>query len=165
MANVENELSGTIVSSSTTKSSRHSKITGDFAEMLVLYWLSKSGYECAKIDHTGIDLIAARAGSPRMGISVQGRSRLAGQEKDSVNLHQFEKAREACRPFDCAPYVAIVVDRLDLICCYLMPLDHLETIAGGKATRTWAMSDDFLSARRADPQIQWFELKLHGSRW
>jgi hypothetical protein len=27
-----------------TKSSRHQKITGDFAEMLVLYWLSKSGY-------------------------------------------------------------------------------------------------------------------------
>ncbi len=36
-----------------SKSSRHSKITGDFAEHLVLYWLSKYGFECAKVDHTG----------------------------------------------------------------------------------------------------------------
>jgi len=40
------------------KSTRHSKITGDFAEALVLYWLSRSGFECARVDHTGIDLIA-----------------------------------------------------------------------------------------------------------
>ena len=52
------------------KSTRHQKITGDFAEALVLYWLSKSGYECACIDHTGIDLIAAKSdASERMGIS------------------------------------------------------------------------------------------------
>ena len=42
------------------KSSRHSKITGDFAEYLILYWLSKYGFECAKVDHTGIDLIARK---------------------------------------------------------------------------------------------------------
>jgi len=41
-----------------TKSSRHSKIAGDFGETLVLYWLSKYGFECASVDHTGIDLIA-----------------------------------------------------------------------------------------------------------
>ena len=37
------------------KSTRHSKITGDFAEGLVLYWLSKYGFECARIDHTRVD--------------------------------------------------------------------------------------------------------------
>jgi len=58
------------------KSSRHSKIVGDFAESLILYWLSKSGYECARVDHTGIDIIAAdKARQTRFGISVQGRSR------------------------------------------------------------------------------------------
>jgi len=41
-----------------TKSSRHLKIAGNFCEHLFLYWLSKSGYEVALIDHTGIDLIA-----------------------------------------------------------------------------------------------------------
>ena len=41
-----------------SKSSRHSKITGNFAEHFVLYWLSKYGFECAYVDHVGIDLIA-----------------------------------------------------------------------------------------------------------
>ena len=65
------------------KSSRHSKITGDFAESLVLYWLSKHGFESARVDHTGLDLLAR---NPRtnelMGISVKARSR-------SVLEHDF----------------------------------------------------------------------------
>ena len=40
------------------KSTRHAKITGDFGEAVVLYWLSKYGFECAPVDHTGIDIIA-----------------------------------------------------------------------------------------------------------
>jgi hypothetical protein len=32
------------------KGPNHSKITGDFAEALVVYWLSKYGFECARID-------------------------------------------------------------------------------------------------------------------
>ena len=40
------------------KSTRHAKITGDFGEAAVLYYLSSSGFECARVDHTGIDLIA-----------------------------------------------------------------------------------------------------------
>jgi len=38
------------------KSSRHSKTTGDFAERLVLYWLSKYGFECTYVDHVGVDI-------------------------------------------------------------------------------------------------------------
>jgi hypothetical protein len=58
------------------KSSRHSKITGDFAESLILYWLSKYGFESAKVDHTGIDLIARNTVTNEvMGISVKSRSR------------------------------------------------------------------------------------------
>ena len=48
------------------KSSRHSKITGNFGEALILYWLSKRGFECANVDHTGIDLIARRARESRL---------------------------------------------------------------------------------------------------
>jgi hypothetical protein len=77
------------------KSTRHNTISGDFGEALVLYWLSKFGYECARIDHTGIDLIACKTdGSERMGISVQCRSRYDGTEKESVNLHPFEDTRK-----------------------------------------------------------------------
>jgi hypothetical protein len=54
-----------------TKSSRHSKIAGDFGEALVLYWLSKYGFECAQVDHTGIDLIARNPyRNEVMGISI-----------------------------------------------------------------------------------------------
>src|SRR5262249_29162275 len=131
------------------KSTRHSKITGDFAEALVLYWLSKVGYECACVDHTGIDLIACtKDGSQRMGISVQGRSRYAGTEKRSVSLHKFEKARVPCSSFGLIPYAAIVVDGADVIRCFLLPLDHLEMIAGGKKTRVFPMNDRFLEDRR-----------------
>jgi hypothetical protein len=140
------------------KSSCHQKITGDFAEMLVLYWLSKSGYECARIDHTGVDIIAAARDGTRMGISVQCRSRTPGTENSSVNLHEFEKARAACGPFGCVPYSAVVVDRAGTISCYLLSLDYLESIAGGKSTRTWPMNEKFLKQCHDDPKIARFEL-------
>jgi hypothetical protein len=145
------------------RSTRHSKITGDFAELLVLYWLSKCGFECAKIDHTGIDLIAS-IGSVRLGISVQCRSRVLGKERDSVNLHPFEEARVPCEAFGLVPYSAIVVDRGDIVSCYLVALDYLETIAGGRTTRTWSMKEAFLQARHNDPKIAWFEL-TGSSNW
>jgi hypothetical protein len=57
------------------KSSRHSKITGDFAEALVLYWFSKHGFECARVDHTGMDIIARNPHSEELtGPSVPNRS-------------------------------------------------------------------------------------------
>jgi hypothetical protein len=141
-----------------TRSSRHSKITGDFAERLVLYWLSKSGYECVWVDHTGIDIIAAAKDGTLIGISVQCRSRIPGRARQSVSLHDFEKARVACRPFRCVPYSAIVVDRDGTISCYLLSLGHLETIAGGKKPRLWPMSDKFLKKCQNDPKIARFEL-------
>src|SRR5262249_21485925 len=114
------------------KSSNHKKITGDFAEALILYWLSRSCYECARVNHTGIDIIASYKPGKLIGISVQSRSRYSGTEKESVNLHEFEKARVACRTFKCTPYSAIVVDCGDVIRCFMLTLDHLETIATGK---------------------------------
>ena len=96
------------------KSSRHAKITGDFGEALVLYWLSRSGFECARVDHTGIDLIAKRPRSEeRLGVSVKTRSRSPGTETDSVNIGRpddFAKVAAACSAFQCVPYFAIVVD-------------------------------------------------------
>jgi hypothetical protein len=150
------------------KSSRHQKITGDFAEGLILYWLSKSGYECARVDHTGIDLIAAdKSGKKRIGISVQGRSRHSGTEKSNVNLHEFDKARVACQAFKCIPYSAIVVDGGGVIRCFLLPLDHLEKIATGKLgkQRYWLMSERFLEKCYKDRKIQRFELVLKNSNW
>jgi hypothetical protein len=89
------------------------QITGDFSEALVLYWLSRYGFECARVDHTGIDLIARnRHTSELMGISVKSRCRRAGTAASYVKITQKDvvKAKAACKTFGCVPYFAIVVD-------------------------------------------------------
>lgn len=151
------------------KSSRHSKITGDFAEGLVLYWLSKYGYECARVDHTGIDLIARNPDAPEvMGVSVKSRSRYEGTERESVNLPAsgFVKARQACEAFGCVPYYAIVVDGASVIRCFLVPLRHVEELSGGGGKmRYWQMSTRWLSRYQADPQVKGFELRTVACSW
>jgi hypothetical protein len=152
------------------KSSRHSKITGDFAERLFLYWLPKYGYECAHIDHVGIDLIGRKPQSAElMGISVKCRSRYSGTEAESVNLPSdgFEKARAACRAFMCRPYYAIVVDGADTIWGFLLPLEHLEKVAGGSddGMRYWQMTAVSLERYAADPMIERFELQTSMCTW
>ena len=152
------------------KSTRHSKITGDFAEALVLYWLSKYGYECARVDHTGIDLIARDPAGPEvMGISVKCRSRYDGTEKESINLppDEFEKARRACAAFGCVPYYAIVVDGANAIRGFLVPLTRLLEIAGGSpgGMRYWLMADRSLGAYQTDTLVQRFELHTATCSW
>src|SRR6478735_5770885 len=79
------------------KSSRHSKITGDFAEYLTLYLLSKHGFECARIDHTGMDIIARNPHTKElMGISVKSRSWEEIRANSSMNVRIDEKLTTAC---------------------------------------------------------------------
>jgi hypothetical protein len=151
------------------KSTRHSKITGDFAEAFVLCHLSKAGYECAVVDHTGIDIIAcSRDGLKRNGISVKARSRYDGTEASSINLgtDDFAKARDACKSFGCRPYYAILVDARTSIRCFLLPLDEVEAlVTGGGATRHWQMSDQFLDRYFANSGIEYLEYSLTRSSW
>ena len=37
------------------KSSRHQQIIGDFGEVIICNWLSRSGFEVTIVDHTGIE--------------------------------------------------------------------------------------------------------------
>jgi|GEM_PF-4300042 len=61
------------------KSSCHSKITSDFSEGLVLYWLSKDEFECALVDHAGVDIIGRnKKRKELMGITFKSRSRGTG---------------------------------------------------------------------------------------
>ncbi len=152
------------------KSSRHSKIAGDFAEAIVLYWLSKYGHECARVDHTGIDLIAKAPDGPDvMGISVKCRDRYKGTEHDSVNLPAdgFIKARKACEAFGCVPYYAIVVDAAAAVRCFVLPLDRVEDVTRGKpgGQRYWQMSGKKLSEYAADPLIRTFVLQTVSCSW
>jgi Holliday junction resolvase-like predicted endonuclease len=152
-----------------SKSSRHSKITGDFGEALVLYWLSKHGFECASVDHTGIDLIARNPHTKEiMGISVKSRSRNVGTESTSVDIsnENFEKAESACRAFGCIPYFAIVVDAGDSIKGFILSMAHLlELFPIGKAVCAWKMSPKFLQKYYRDRDIKVFEFQAKTKTW
>lgn len=151
------------------KSSRHSKITGDFTEHLVLYWLSKHGFECARVDHTGIDLIARNPhNNELMGISVKSRSRNPGTETASININESDisKAETACESFGCIPYFAIVSDMKDTIVCIILPVSRLRSILSDeKNIHQWKMTEQALAGYRSDPEIKMFEFKTETLSW
>ncbi|MEW6306558.1 MAG: hypothetical protein AB1705_24090 [Verrucomicrobiota bacterium] len=151
------------------KSSRHSKIAGDFGEALVLYWLSKYGFECARVDHTGIDLIARR---PRandvLGISVKTRTRSTGAEKMFVKIpaDDFDKMENACAAFGCTPYVAVVVDAGAVIRAFITSLTHfLQLFPRTKSGSGWRMSGKHLARYAKDPEVVMFEMHAETKRW
>ncbi len=151
------------------KSSRHSKITGNFAENLILYWLSKYNFECANVDHTGIDIIARNPHTKElMGISVKSRSRSTGTEGEGMVIknENFEKAKEACESFSCVPYFAIVVDEGDKIYCFILSMKKLlKMFPLGKQNITWKMKGNYLEKYYKDPEIKIFEFSHKTHSW
>lgn len=99
-----------------TKSTRHHKIIGDFGEEFLCNWLSRSGFEVAVVDHTGLDVLAYHPETGRrFGISVKSRTRGSGTEKDNVTIFSYRKANDdrkklldACKAFACEPWVAVM---------------------------------------------------------
>jgi len=68
------------------KSSRHSKVIGEFGERMICSWLSRSGFEVALVNHVGLDIIAYHPETQdRLGITVKARTRATGPHL-SVNI-------------------------------------------------------------------------------
>ena len=150
------------------KSTRHSHITGRFAEILVLYWLSRDGFECSRIDHTGIDLLAENCRTGElMGISVKSRSRYAGSESVSISWKKdYQKVDRACESFRCNPYYAIVADTGDRIRIFLLSKQRFMTVAKqGKETVHWGMTEKYLDLYQKDPEIKCIELNITVCCW
>ncbi len=151
------------------KSSRHSKITGDFGENLVLYWLSKYGFECANVDHIGIDIIARNPHTQEvMGISVKGRSRNIGTEGTSLSIpnDNFNKIQKACKAFNCIPYFAIVVDEGDKIYTFILSMEELLRIfPKGKSVCAWKMTKKHIEKYYDNPHIKIFEFNYKTRSW
>jgi hypothetical protein len=151
------------------KSTRHAKITGDFGEMAILYWLSKYGFECAQVDHTGIDIIARNPHTNEiMGISVKSRSRTEGAEDEylSIRNDNFDKAEKACAAFGCVPYFAIVVDAGETIRGFILPMTKLLTLfPKGKTASGWKMTEQYLVRYAADLEIQTFAFQTKTMKW
>jgi Holliday junction resolvase-like predicted endonuclease len=152
-----------------SKSSRHSKITGDFAESLVLYWLSKYGFECARVDHTGIDLIARQPKSTEvMGISVKSRSRQAGREGSYLSIpnEHLGKVGEACEAFLCKPYFSLVVDEPDCIWLFILAMARLlELFPKGQRCVAWKMTPTWVDRYVSDPQIATVRFRHETLTW
>jgi len=152
-----------------SKSSRHTKITGKFGESLILYWLSKYGFECSLVDHTGIDIIARNPHTQEiMGISVKSRSRTTGTEEDYVTIPNphIEKVEAACATFGCVPYFAVVVDAGDIVRGFIVSLNHLlELFPKGKSASGWKMSKFYMNQYAMDPEIKRFEFNTRTIHW
>ena len=151
------------------KSSRHSKITGDFAERLVLYWLSKYGFECAFVDHVGLDIIARNLHTKElMGISVKSRSRNSGKEGQYVSIpnDNLVKLDQASQVFGCTPYFAIVVDKADSITGYILSKDHLlQLYPQGAKVVSWKMTDAAITRYESDSDIKIFRFATKTVNW
>ncbi len=152
-----------------SKSTRNSKIVGNFGEALLLYWFSKHGSECANIDHTGIDLIVStRKTGERMGISVKSRSRESGNQYSSIYVKnaEFKKADQACKAFGCKPYFAFVSDAADVIRVFVISKKHLlKRFPCGKRVCSWKMTKKAVAAYNDSPEIMLFELKAETLRF
>lgn len=150
------------------KSSRHSKITGDFGESVILYWLSKYGFECAIVDHTGIDIIARNPHvNEVMGISVKSRCRNKGAEGECVTIRKsdFDKTKAACAAFKCVPYFAVVIDAGNTIRGFILSMDHLLKLFPQKTASYWKMGKKYLEQYSKDPKIKTFVFTTETTHW
>jgi hypothetical protein len=151
------------------KSSRHSKIAGDFGEMIVLYYLSRYGFECARIDHTGIDLLARSANESRpRGISVKTASRIESRKNKPSRqpLSLLNEVTKACVSFNADPYIAIVFDGIERICILLRSVEDIrQEQVGSKSLGFWFRDED--RARYREPGFAglFIELSVSLGAW
>lgn len=151
------------------KSSHHSKITGNFGELLVLYWLSKHGFECVLVDHVGLDIIARnRHTDELMGISVKSSSRKKKAVSTPLNIPKKNntKLKKACQTFGCNPYFAIVIDEADTITTYILSKSLLEELyPNGQKIIAWMMNETWKKKYEANKEIKIFRFKTETLNW
>lgn len=151
------------------KSTRHSKITGNFGENIVLYLLSKYGFESANVDHTGIDIISRNSKTNElMGISVKSRSRAGGTEGSYISIpnKNFDKVEKACKAFNCVPYFAIVSDEKDKIYVFILSMEHLlKLFPKREKICSWKMTYKYIEKYAQDKEIISFEFNYKNHNW
>ncbi len=157
-----------------TKSTRHAKIIGDFGEMLICNWLSRSGFEVTVVDHTGIDIIAYHQKTgQRLGITVKSRTRSRGTENDSVNLFNNKKkvpdrkkVLESCQAFSCEPWIGVYVETSEYADVYLTSLENYDQNYRGaikKVTEDWKMKNKEMYMN--DRNVKHLRLEFISNNW
>jgi hypothetical protein len=164
--------------SSIDKSSRHSAIIGKCAEYLICSWLSRSGFEVAVVDHTGIDLVAYRRKTDlRIGVSVKSRLRTK-RPNDSVNVFEVktasdkrktsrDKVKEACNAFSCEAWIGIYVETDNGADIYLTSVENYDEkyCTNGKKKDDWKMTKKYREKYRNDPDVQHVRISFDTERW
>jgi len=153
------------------RSSRHSKIVGNFGEYLVCNWLSRSGFEVCVVDHTGLDIIAYnRCTKQRLGITVKSRTRTEGTESESVYIFREgdrQKLLDACEAFQCEPWIAVYAERDTEADLFLTSLDNYDR---HKPQRTravdgWGMTGKHILAYQDDPEVKHIHMLFKADNW
>jgi Holliday junction resolvase-like predicted endonuclease len=158
------------------KSSRHQKIIGNFGEILVCNWLSRSGFEVTLVDHTGIDIIAYNPSTKqRLGITVKSRARNIGKEEGSVNIFSYQKGKndrqkllDACEAFACEPWIAIYVETSNSADLYLTSLKNYDEKYRGKEGKKiddWKMTKKYNERYEKDPNIRHIKIEFQATNW
>jgi Holliday junction resolvase-like predicted endonuclease len=156
------------------KSSRHSKIIGDFGEQLIINWLSRSGFEVVLVDHTGIDIIAFNKRiTKRIGITVKSRTRNEGAEEDAVTIfhndnNERQKFSDACEAFACDPWFGVYVETLQFANLYLLSLEHYDKkyrLNPMNKTDNWKMKEKNQLEYEEDPDIKHIKIEFIPNHW
>jgi len=156
------------------KSSRHSKIIGNFGEQLIGNWLSRSGFEVALVDHTGIDIIAFnQKKNQRIGITVKSRTRAEGTEKDNVFVfrntkNDRQKLLEACEAFACEPWIGVYVETSQFADVYLLSLEHYDKKYRSNLitnTEGWKMNEKNQREYEGDMDLKHIKIEFNLNNW
>jgi Holliday junction resolvase-like predicted endonuclease len=158
------------------KSTRHSKIIGNLGEHLVCNWLSRSGFEVAVVDHTGIDVIAYNPKTKeRLGITVKSRTRNPGKERSSVNIFRQNKKEndrkkviDACKAFNCKPWIAIYAETTDYADLFLTSLENYDGNYRKNPKRlvdNWKMGPKYVDSYDKDSRVMHLHLQFMVKNW
>ncbi len=158
------------------KSTRHAKIIGDFGEMILMNWLSRSGFEVVHVDHTGIDIVAYNLRTKeRLGITVKSRTRTSGKEEDSVNVFSYQnnnddrrKVTDACDAFGCIPWIAVYIEAKESADLYLTSLKNYDDkyrTREGKKIDDWKMNKKYMELYGTDSEVRHIRINFVMSNW
>jgi hypothetical protein len=157
------------------KSTRHQKIIGSFGELLICNWLSRSGFEVAAVDYTGIDIIAYDAiRRKRLGITVKSRTRTKGTENSSVNIFSYQNGKDdrcktlaACEAFGCEPWIAVYVEATDRADVFLTSLANYDAKyrRTPRAIDDWKMGPKDRERYASDSAVKHVSISFQQGNW
>jgi hypothetical protein len=133
--------------------------------------LSRSGFDVARVDHVGIDIIASNPHSgERMGITVKSRTRIPGREDKSVTFFKTknndrEKLSVACKAFGCVPWIAIYSEgtlRGDLYLFSLKCYDARYRSQKRTTTDVWQVKEKYQQQYALDPEVRHIRIDFAG---